>query len=61
MNITITRQANGVYKVIPDHPSFPAHVTGNIYLALDLAKAVRKGNEHLFDTIVISETPIFVG
>lgn len=61
MNITIKPQHNGTYKVTPDHPIFDVHTYGTIYAALDAAKILVKRHPDKFDTIVISDTPVYVG
>lgn len=61
MNITITQQDNGTYRVTPDHPIFDVHTYGTIYAALDAAKVLVKRHPDKFDTIHIGIHPVYVG
>lgn len=61
MNITIKPQVNGTFKVTPDHPAHKEHTYGTIYAALDGAKGLVKRHPDKFDTIVIADTPVYVG
>lgn len=61
MNITIKPLDNGTYRVTPDHPVFDVHTYGTIYAAIDAAKVLVKRHPDKFDTIVVSEVPVYVG
>lgn len=61
MNISITQQDNGTFKVTPDHPIFDVHTYGTIYAAIDAAKVLVKRHPDKFDTIVLADTPVYVG